>query len=90
MVTNTRLILTALIASLGLLVSATAAFGADIALTGHGTTAGDAQDGVAAGVVDSGGTLPFTGLNLVFIVIGGLALLAVGVLLRRRGASSRA
>lgn len=36
----------------------------------------------------SSGTLPFTGMNLALIVVGGLVLLASGLLLRRRGSHS--
>jgi hypothetical protein len=36
---------------------------------------------------ESGGALPFTGLNLALIILAGLALVATGVLLRRRGAT---
>lgn len=43
-----------------------------------------AQQAVASGEVTSGGALPFTGLNLALIVIAGLALVAAGLLLRRR------
>ncbi len=48
---------------------------------GYGGVSGVAQT-KAAGVK---GTLPFTGLNLALVVVGGLVLLATGLLLRRRG-----
>jgi hypothetical protein len=38
--------------------------------------------GQAAGVA-AGGSLPFTGLDLALLVIGGLMLLVVGMVLRR-------
>ena len=50
----------------------------------YGGFAGDVQDGVASGVLGQGDTLPFTGLNLVLIVLAGLSLIATGLLLRRR------
>jgi hypothetical protein len=53
---------------------------------------GDAQGDVASGVggASSGGNLPFTGLDLALIVIGGVALLATGLLLRRSARSRSA
>ncbi len=49
-------------------------------------------DGSAGGtqgtIAESGGSLPFTGLNLVLIAVVGLSLVAMGVFLRRRGGSS--
>ena len=52
---------------------------------GDGTTA---QDAVLSGEVSSSGSLPFTGLNLALIVVAGLALVATGLLLRRRSQDS--
>jgi len=64
----------------------------------HGDTLGPCeQGGVAGGVasggngggsgvagaIGSGGALPFTGLNLMLVVVGGVALLAAGLVLRR-------
>jgi hypothetical protein len=51
--------------------------------------AGGGIEGDIAGAGSAGGSLPFTGLDLAFIVIGGLALLAVGVLLRLRSRPER-
>jgi hypothetical protein len=88
--TKTRVIVTTLIASVGVLLTASAAFAVDIGLQGHGTPGGDSQGSVADGVLSSGGALPFTGLNLALIVLAGLALLATGLLLRRRTDSPKA
>lgn len=43
---------------------------------------------VAQQAVAGTGTLPFTGVNLALILIAGIALVATGVLLRRRSQSS--
>ena len=76
------------LASLGTLLSVPAiAFAAD-------PSNGPGSGGSAQGQVDSSlsgsvqGTLPFTGLNLALIVIAGVALLATGLLLRRRSRAS--
>jgi hypothetical protein len=47
---------------------------------GYGGVAGGVQ-----GEVEGGGTLPFTGFDLMFLVVGGLVLLAAGLTLRRLG-----
>lgn len=39
--------------------------------------------GGAAAEVESGGALPFTGLDLALLIGGGIVLVAVGVLIRR-------
>ena len=59
---------------------------------GYVSGGGGAQGDVASGVggASSGGNLPFTGLDLALIVIGGVALLATGFLLRRAGRSGSA
>jgi hypothetical protein len=46
--------------------------------------------GSAQGALSSGGegSLPFTGLNLALIVLAGVALVATGLLLRRRARSN--
>ena len=62
------------------------AFGANP--SGGGGEAASAQGAVLASGSD--GALPFTGANLVFVVVGGLALLAVGFLLRRHASDKRA
>jgi hypothetical protein len=41
--------------------------------------------GTAGGSHTSGGTLPFTGMQLTLVVLVGLLLLAVGIILRRSG-----
>jgi hypothetical protein len=59
-----------------------------VALAGNqSATLGDG--GGAQGALSGGGegTLPFTGLNLVLIVLAGIALIGTGVLLRRRSGS---
>ncbi|MCC6223262.1 MAG: hypothetical protein IT201_07180 [Thermoleophilia bacterium] len=48
----------------------------------------DGTAGSAQGDVAGSGSLPFTGLDLTLIVIGALALLVTGVLLRRRGSTN--
>lgn len=70
--------------ALGTFVVPAAALGGTNPST-HGNTAG-----VAQGLLSSqgGNDLPFTGLNLALIVIGGLVLLGTGILLRRRSGSS--
>jgi hypothetical protein len=55
--------------------------------TGHGGVAGtQGEQGVAA-ASHSGGTLPFTGMSLVWIVAAGTLLIVLGLALRRRGRS---
>jgi hypothetical protein len=68
---------------LGTLVVPATALGADP--SSDGNTAG-----VAQGLLSSqgGDDLPFTGLNLALIVIGGVVLLGTGILLRRRSSSN--
>ncbi len=57
--------------------------------TGVSDASGGPSDG--SGVLgqseDAGGVLPFTGLDLAIVVLGGVALLAAGLILRRRGSS---
>jgi hypothetical protein len=43
----------------------------------------------AQGEVQGGGALPFTGLDLALIVLGGAALLVTGLLLRRAARSPK-
>lgn len=64
---------------LGMLWLPAAAFGANP--SDPGGVAGQTQELIT---VQGGGGLPFTGLDLVLVVVGGLALLATGMLLRRR------
>jgi hypothetical protein len=64
-------------------VMAPAAFAAGSVKAGYGGGAGVQNEvGQAAGVAASG-SLPFTGLDLALLVIGGLMLLVLGVFLRR-------
>jgi hypothetical protein len=71
-----------------LLVLAPAALGASggSAGTGYGGDAGNVQNEVNQGAVHAvaaKGTLPFTGLDLALLVVGGLSLVVVGAGLRR-------
>jgi len=52
----------------------------------YGGVGGNIQGDVAG--AQPAGNLPFTGMNLALIVIGGVALVAIGVLLRRRTGES--
>jgi hypothetical protein len=70
----------------GVLLMAPAAFAGPVK-AGYGGGAGVQNEvgqtaGQAAGVA-AGGSLPFTGLDLALLVIGGLTLLVVGMVLRR-------
>ncbi len=63
---------------------------ASLAAAGQGTQQGgyprQGVSGNAAGqVAGTGGTLPFTGLNLVLLVVGGALLVGLGVLIVMRG-----
>ena len=54
--------------------------------TGYGGNAGGVQNEVNQGAVNaaaSKGTLPFTGLDLALLVVGGLSLVIVGAGMRR-------
>lgn len=72
-------------AALLLAPSALAAGGA--AGSGYGGSAGNVQNevgsGNAAGAAGASGSLPFTGLDLALLVVGGAALLLVGTGMRR-------
>jgi hypothetical protein len=62
------------------------ASGSGSAGTGYGGNAGGVQNQVNQGAVNaaaSKGTLPFTGLDLALLVVGGLSLVVVGAGLRR-------
>jgi hypothetical protein len=66
----------------GVLAIAPAAFAAGSVKAGYGGGAGVQDEvGQAAGVAS--GSLPFTGLDLVLLVAGGLMLLVLGLFLRR-------
>jgi hypothetical protein len=45
---------------------------------------GQVAGGLSGASNGGGGSLPFTGLNLAFLIVGGLVLIATGLLLRRR------
>jgi uncharacterized membrane protein len=68
---------------LGTLAVPAGAFGANP--SDPGGIAGQTQDLVS---VQGGAGLPFTGLNLALIVIGGLVLLGTGIVLRRLNGSN--
>ena len=66
-----------------LAIAPTAALAAGSVKAGYGGGAGVQNEvGQTAGVA-AGGSLPFTGLDLALLVIGGLMLLVVGMVLRR-------
>ncbi len=75
------LIVTGSLFALGVVPAALAADPDEIV---YGGDAGNVQQDLASGALGSDGTLPFTGLNLVLIVIAGIALVATGILLKRR------
>lgn len=77
-----------IVAVCALLVLAPTALGASggSAGTGYGGDAGNVQSEVNQGAVNAAaekGTLPFTGLDLALLVVGGLSLVVVGAGLRR-------
>src|SRR5580765_8009689 len=76
-----------LVTVVALLVLAPTALGAGgSASGGYGGNGGNVQNEVsqgAAGAVASQGSLPFTGLDLALLVVGGVSLLVVGAGLRR-------
>jgi hypothetical protein len=67
------------------LVLPTAAFAGNTSDTSG--VLGSSGSGSGGALSESGGALPFTGLNLALIILAGLALVATGVLLRRRSAT---
>lgn len=81
-----------MIGSVGMLVAsvgagvASAAGGASVAA--YGGNAGTAQ-GQINSAVGGNGTLQLTGANLAFVVVAACVLLAVGLVLRRRGSAHR-
>jgi hypothetical protein len=76
-----RYLIGALLVALFLVPSALAQGGS--AEQGYGGEGGNVQTGVSAGGDAAAGGLPFTGLDLALLVIGGLTLLLVGAGLRR-------
>lgn len=78
-----------LIGSLFALGVVPAAFASDDPTGGvYGGSAGNVQQDLASGALGNDGTLPFTGMNLVLIAIAGVALIATGILLKRRSSST--
>ena len=78
--------------AVALMVAPAAMAGADPSSSVYSGVAGNVQNDVASGALGAspaGGALPFTGLNLALIVIGGVALVAMGLVLRRRSAADR-
>lgn len=81
-----RCLIVAVCALLALAPTALGASGSGSAGTGYGGNAGEVQSQVNQGAVNaaaSKGTLPFTGLDLALLVVGGLSLVVVGAGLRR-------
>jgi hypothetical protein len=67
------------------LIVASTVFAQGSSVSGYGGQAGSVEE-----QVETGGGLPFTGLDLGLLIGGGLLLLAVGAGLRRLGRDSRA
>lgn len=60
-----------------------------LALAGGSTVSGyGGEAGSVQGAVQKSGTLPFTGLSLTIVLVVGVALVALGYLLRRGGRTS--
>jgi hypothetical protein len=78
-----RLVPLAVVALLA--VPATALAGNASSSSTLGTSGGPSDPEGIAGSVQS---LPFTGLNLALVIVVGLALVATGIFLRRRGSSA--
>jgi len=72
----------------GLVFAAVAVAGLGTSLAAYGGEGGNAQANVEAGAVGSPASLPFTGLNLALIAVAGVALIATGLVLRRRSRST--
>jgi hypothetical protein len=72
-------------------VVASAAFAQSSSVSGYGGGAGEVSAGLGSGgggsVAASSGTLPFTGMDLMYTVIAGAAMVLVGLTLRRFGGS---
>lgn len=66
---------------LAILMWAPAALAQSPAVSGYGGVGGEVQGDV--GGSGSGGALPFTGLDLGLLVVGGLVLLVAGLTLRK-------
>jgi hypothetical protein len=69
---------------------ASAAFAQSSSISGYGGNAGEVSAGLGSGgggVSAGSGSLPFTGLDLMYAVIAGAAMVLVGLTLRRFGGS---
>jgi drug/metabolite transporter (DMT)-like permease len=73
-----RIATTVALAVVGMLVLASAALAQSSSVSGYGGQAGGVEE-----QVETGGTLPFTGLDIGLLIGGGLLLVAVGAMLRR-------
>ena len=84
-----RIASTVWIALLTALISAQAVMAQDTQSGGYprGGVADDVEGRLST--AGSGGQLPFTGLNLVVLVVGGAVLIGLGALLLARGRSNR-
>jgi hypothetical protein len=69
----------------GSLVFASMAFAQSSSVQGYGGEAGGVSAGVAGGGGNVAGTLPFTGLDLMFLALAGAVVLLLGFALRRFG-----
>lgn len=74
----------------GSLALVSVALGQSSSVQGYGGEGGGVSAGVGSGGgggVASAGSLPFTGLDVGFLVLAGAAVLALGLVLRRAGRS---
>jgi hypothetical protein len=72
----------------GYLILASTAFASDSSVHGYGGSGGEVSAGLGGGGVggtDAGSSLPFTGLDLLFILMAGGVLILMGLTLRLFG-----
>jgi hypothetical protein len=79
------LIVTGSLLALGVVPAALAADADEVV---YGGAPGNVQQDLASGALGNEGTLPFTGLNLALIIVAGVALIATGILLKRRSSTT--